>query len=499
MAIRSRRPLASAGLVALAVLGSGAAIAFVLEILLEWLLGNAAAHGLRIALTFVGYDIAIGLVLLVAIAVRLAVDHRLRAPRPADRPPVSILIAAYQEEDCIVDTVTRAAASLEHGHDVEIIVGDDGSDDGTLRALQEAFSLGTPGEGGARRGVVVTRAGERVPLVVLAQPHRGKGATLNALAAAARHPVLITLDADTWPEAGAIDRLAAAFVDPGVGVAAGVVMVKNGRANWLTLHQSAEYLKNALVRIGWASLGGLDQVPGAFSGIRAELLREAGGFPTDSLTEDYEVTFRVMRAGAARARRGGARPLVVCVSEARVWTDGPTTFAGFIRQRTRWFAGFLSTLYRFRGLVFGAHTGAFGFVRLPLKVLDAVLPLLAFASLAVLLHGGLGGISRVSRASLVLFGVRWAWDLFVYALASIAAARLGRRDEDLAASSSPGPVLAWLGTATEALSFVWLKHIATLRGFSWAARRVRTWESSRVPAPAHSPASRGRKRALSAR
>ena len=486
MAVGSRRPLVGAGLVALAVLGSGATIAFLLESLLEWLLGGVASHGLRIAVVFVGYDLAIGLVLLPAIAVRLACDRRLVA-RPAEVTPVSILVAAYQEEACIVDTVARAAASLERGHEgVEIVVGDDGSTDGTLRALGKAFSLGEPGERGARRGVVITPSGARVPLVVLSLPHRGKGATLNALAAVARHPVLVTLDADTWPEAGAIDGLAAAFVDPRVGMAAGVVMVKNGRSNWLTRHQSAEYLKNALVRIGWASLGGLDQVPGAFSGIRAELLRSAGGFPTDSLTEDYEVTFRVMRAGAASVRQGGVLPLVVCVTEARVWTDGPTTFSGFVRQRTRWFAGFLSTLYRFRGLLFEPGTGTFGFVRLPLKVLDAVLPLLAFASLAVLLHGGIEGVARVSRASLFLFAVRWMWDLFVYALATFAAAHLGRPDHELASSSSPGPVLAWLGTATEALSFVWLKHVATLRGFSWAARRARTWEGSRASPPSES-------------
>ena len=56
---------------------------------------------------------------------------------------------------------------------------------------------------------------------------------------------------------------------------AGVVTVGNARGgNWLALHQHAEYVKNAVQRVGWAALGGLEQVPGAFAALRAE---RAGG------------------------------------------------------------------------------------------------------------------------------------------------------------------------------------------------------------------------------
>jgi cellulose synthase/poly-beta-1,6-N-acetylglucosamine synthase-like glycosyltransferase len=125
-----------------------------------------------------------------------------------------------------------------------------------------------------------------------------------------------------------------------------VVSIANGRENWLTGNQSAEYLKNALVRIAWASLGGLDQLPGAFTGVRTDVFHAAGGFPEDSLTEDYELAYRVMAFGVRRGRP----PEVACVLRAQVFTHGPSTTRGFIRQRTRWFAGFLTTLARFRSM-----------------------------------------------------------------------------------------------------------------------------------------------------
>ena len=267
--------------------------------------------------------------------------------------------------------------------------------------------------------------------------------------------------------------LARAFVDDEVDIATGVVSIRNGRSGWLLANQSAEYLKNTWVRIAWSSLGALEQVPGAFSGIRAPLFAAAGGFPTDSLTEDYELTFRCIVQGLVRGRA----PVVVVVPAAQVFTDGPGTVAGFIRQRTRWFAGFLTTLFRFRALIGRRGTGAFGLVRLPLKLVDAVLPGIALASLVVLVSGGVHAAFGVMRVSVALFAIRWVWDVFVYACATSSSHRLG--SPDMSATAAPPPVVGWLLTAFEALTYVWFKHFAALRGIVWAVRRVQTWETSR--------------------
>jgi cellulose synthase/poly-beta-1,6-N-acetylglucosamine synthase-like glycosyltransferase len=483
-AARARRPLVAPVLalllLALAVVVAGAGI----ELLALWVLDAPVAPSLHVAVFFVAFDLATGGVLLAAVARRLAL-HR-AAPVDADPPPISVLIAAYNEagggDHGVVATVRAVAA--ETGVTMEILVGDDGSEDGTYQELVSAFGLEREGSDAHVSAGHVLPGG--VPVRVFRFPHAGKGATLNALAAHASHEVLVTMDADTSPGRDALARLASAFLDPAVESAAGVVSVRNARSV-LTRHQYAEYVKNSIVRIGWSALGALEQVPGAFAGVRRDAFRAVGGFPVDSLTEDYELTYRLV----ARGRTLGRVPVVVTVLEAQAFTDVPPTVRGFVRQRTRWFAGFLSTLYRFKHLIGRPGAGGFGVVRLPLKLVDAVLPILAFTSLLVLVRGVASSSVSLSRVAVGIFLVRWLWDLFFYGVAVRFSRRLG--DRDYTRRVAPEGWRGWLYTATEALTYVWLKHASTLRAYSWAVRRVRTWEPSRDRAlvleerPSHAP------------
>ena len=211
------------------------------------------------------------------------------------------------------------------------------------------------------------------------------------------------MDADTSPADGALAHLASAFLDPRVESAAGVVTVRNA-TSLLTRHQYAEYVKNSIIRIGWSALGALEQVPGASPGCARDAFRAVGGFPVDSLTEDYELTYRLVDRGVALGRV----PVVVTVPRAQAFTDVPVTVRGFVRQRTRWFAGFLSTLFRFRHLIGRRGAGGFGIVRLPLKLLDAVLPVLAFASLVVIVRGASSPVLSLSRVAIGIFVLRSA-------------------------------------------------------------------------------------------
>jgi hypothetical protein len=210
--------------------------------------------------------------------------------------------------------------------------------------------------------------------------------------------------------------------------------------------------------------------------MRAASFREAGGFPVDSLTEDYEMTYRLVRRGVAVGRI----PVVVFVPGAQAFTDVPTTYRGFVRQRTRWFAGFLSTLLRFRHLIGRRAAGGFGVVRLPLKLVDAVLPLLAFASLVVVVRGVSSPVASLSRVALGIFLTRWLWDLSFYGIALGLSRPFG--DPELTARFAPASWQGWLGTAAESVTYIWLKHASVLRAYGWAVRRVRTWEPSRETA-----------------
>jgi glycosyltransferase involved in cell wall biosynthesis len=404
--------------------------------------------GLGIALFFVAQEL--GTTLLVAgLAARGLATDRARGGSRA-RVAVSVIVAAYDEASCILDTLRSVRA--QEGVELDLIVADDGSRDGTAELVERTF-------GAAVR--------------VLRLPHGGKGAALEAARRIARHPVLVTLDADTTLAPDALARLVAPFADARVEAVAGAV-VPRASSECLVRFQVTEYLKNTLLRRGWSALDALEQVPGAFAAIRASALANAGGFPVDSLTEDYEVAYRLYAAAA----REGRRIRVPTVVDARAYTEPPRTLAGLVRQRTRWFAGFLSTLFRFRRLVLRPSAGTFGLVRLPLKLLDAVLPPVGLFSLVVLVMGVLSGEPAITALSAVLLAVRASTDALVHALA-IRAHREARHADDPV--PAPSTASLWATALLEAWSFAWLKQLAVLRAYPFALKRVRTWEPSREP------------------
>ncbi len=108
--------------------------------------------------------------------------------------------------------------------------------------------------------------------------------------------------------------------------------------------------------------------------------------------EDYELIHRLHRA---RARSGARRRKCASSGAAFASTDAPATIPAFLRQRRRWFAGFLQTQYWNRDIVGDPRYGALGLAMLPFKCLDAAAPLYgltAFALFAALAATGRVGV-----------------------------------------------------------------------------------------------------------
>lgn len=438
------------------VFGASAALAS-LELLAAWLTPHVDA-GLHVALALVAWELAVqGLVMHAALWRR---DER----APASPLAVSVLVAAWNEEKDIVATVRSILA--QEGVSLEVIVADDGSTDRTREVLREAFVLTDAGEG------TLADASARVRVATL--PHRGKGAALESARRLARHPILVTVDADTVLGPGAIERLARVFVDPAVEAAAGSVVVRDAD-DVLSRFQHLEYLKTTLVRYGWSQLGMLEQVPGAFAALRASAVEHAGGFPTDSLTEDYEVMFRLY----ARAAEEGRRIRVPTVPEACAYTEPPRTLGGLSRQRTRWFAGFLVTLARFRALALDPQADAFGLVRLPIKWIDAILPLWSLGSLTVVVGVALAAPAsarlEVSALGVALVLVRLGVDL----AQTFLALRLHARAPSRLPSREPRAALTWAHALLEAFTYTWLRQLLVVRAYAFALTKARVWETAR--------------------
>ncbi|MFB8201802.1 bifunctional polysaccharide deacetylase/glycosyltransferase family 2 protein [Kitasatospora purpeofusca] len=297
-----------------------------------------------------------GRLLLLAAA---AAAHRRRTAgraRPDPGLPVSVVVPAYNEQETIAACVR---ALLAGGcPDIDVVVVDDGSGDGTAAAAR-------------------TVADPRVR--VLTQPNRGKPAALNAGVAHAAHDLILMVDADTVLAPGAVARLIADFADPSVGAVAGNTKVAN-RTGLLPLWQHLEYVMSfGLERRLFDLLGASPTVPGAIGAFRREALESCGGISADTLAEDTDIAMALCRAGWR----------VVYRSDAHAATHVPTTVRALWHQRYRWAYGTLQSVWKHRRAVKepGA-AGRLGRRTLPYLVLfQLVLPLAAPAVDAAALYG----------------------------------------------------------------------------------------------------------------
>ena len=280
---------------------------------------------------------------------------------PAFRPPVSVIVAAYNEEKVIARTVESI---LRNGYgDLELVIVDDGSQDATLEVLRRDFS-GRPN------------------VRILSQPNGGKSSALNNAIAHARHELLIALDADTIFRAGTIQKLVRHFADPQVGAVSGNARVGN-RNRWITRFQSIEYIYGFnLDRRALDLLNAITVVPGAVGAWRKGLILQMGGFGDDTLAEDTDLTLKIRRAGyRIRYEQDGV-----------AFTEAPEDTRGLAKQRFRWAFGTLQAAWKHRDALFVPKYGSLGFVALPsiwiFQVLLSALSPFAEVAMIVALFAG---------------------------------------------------------------------------------------------------------------
>jgi cellulose synthase/poly-beta-1,6-N-acetylglucosamine synthase-like glycosyltransferase/peptidoglycan/xylan/chitin deacetylase (PgdA/CDA1 family) len=266
---------------------------------------------------------------------------------------VSVLIPAFNEEKVIVSTVEGILAS--DYPNLEVLVIDDGSKDHTAYIVKSHFMRD------ARVGVISV-------------PNGGKANALNVGLNNAHGEVVVALDADTHFNPDTISRLVRWFADAEVGAVAGNAKVGN-RVNMITRWQALEYIvAQNLERRALSAIGVLTVVPGAVGAWRRSVLAELGGFPSDTLAEDQDLTIALQTRGY-RVRFD---------SGAIAWTEAPVTVKGLAKQRFRWAYGTLQCLWKYRRITFHPRHGELGMVALPQVWLFQIL-LTALAPVADLL------------------------------------------------------------------------------------------------------------------
>ncbi len=259
---------------------------------------------------------------------------RRERPSDADGLSVSVLIPAYNEAKVIAVSIRQILASTHPN--VSITVIDDGSTDGTGAVVRENFA------DDPRVTLITTRNG-------------GKARAINLGLSHATGDIVVVLDADTQFEPRTISRLVRWFANPQVGAVAGNAKVGN-RINILTRWQALEYVTaQNLERRALATLGCITVVPGAVGAWRREAIVELGGFPSDTLAEDQDLTILVQRAGYK----------VLFDQDAIAWTEAPDTMSGLAKQRFRWAFGTLQCLWKHRRVNLNPFYGSLGLIAMP--------------------------------------------------------------------------------------------------------------------------------------
>jgi cellulose synthase/poly-beta-1,6-N-acetylglucosamine synthase-like glycosyltransferase len=390
---------------------------------------------------------------------RRAVLTATPSAQQGELPALAVLIAARNERSGMPATLAELARQVRPGD--EVLVVDDGSTDDTLAWLQQAYALVWQDD--------LAHSPNHPWLRVQRQVNRGKARSLNTALTLTTAPVVMTIDADTLPDAGALDAVRRSFSDPAVEVACGVLrpLCQHGWSTWFfAIFQRLEYRRSYLWRMGWMRDRTLVLVSGAFAVFRRPLLEEVGGFDPLSKAEDYELLFRLHAAAAKRGQVLGA----VVISDARAITDAPGTVRQFLRQRTRWFAGFIETMVRHRGMVGNPACGRLGTYHLLVKTVDLLLPLyglLAVILLAVYLIAG----GEIHAWILILLLGKLAYDLALH-LWSMVLHRRWQGDGGI----TVGTLIA---TLLEPIAFQPLRQLGAACGWIAYLRRRIDWAPQR--------------------
>ncbi len=165
-------------------------------------------------------------------------------PPTQDLPHVSLIVAAYDEEEVIAAKVANALALDYPRERLELIVASDGSNDATAERARTA---------GAD--------------LVLELPRGGKLAAQNAAADGASGEILAFSDANSAWGADALHRLVAPFAEPKVAYACGQVRFLDADGDNL---EGAYWRYEMAVREMESSLAGITAGNGAIYAVRAD-------------------------------------------------------------------------------------------------------------------------------------------------------------------------------------------------------------------------------------
>lgn len=326
---------------------------------------------LAIAYTYAGYPVV------VALAARL-LDRKVR--KGAWIPSMSVVIAAYDEEDAIQDRILNLLSANYPAHKLEIVVASDGSTDGTVR---EASALGI----------------DRVRVLDL--PRRGKAAALAEGVRRARGDILVFTDANTIFRPDALLLLAINFDDPDVGGVAGRTeyrprrdVVASGKG------ESLYWRYDTWLKERESLTGSVVSAHGGMYAIRRELFRPV---EDPAVTDDFAISTAVV----AQGRRLVFEPRAVGFEEPM--DESGSEFRRRVRLMTRGIRGVLLRRQLLDPFRFGFYAVALASRKVLRRLVPVALPVLLVLSWMLASTGPLYAAAALTMTGVGLLSLAgWA-------------------------------------------------------------------------------------------
>jgi 1,2-diacylglycerol 3-beta-glucosyltransferase len=242
------------------------------------------------------------------------------------RPWVTLMVAARNEAPVIGATVSGLAGqdySSGGKARFDVLVVDDGSTDGTGDLAREAASEPTaPG-----RVRVVRREPGDGP--------RMKAAALTFAHADAHGDVIGVVDADARVTSDFLARVMAAWrADPGAAAIQVQRRSRNLEHGWIAAAQDEELLMDMASQCGRHATDGTAELRGNGMFVRRATLESIGGWNPGALTEDLDLSTRLVAAGER----------IALAPQAEVGEEAVVTLPALWRQRLRWAEGSLRRL-----------------------------------------------------------------------------------------------------------------------------------------------------------
>lgn len=244
----------------------------------------------------------------------LAVMDWLTAPKPPpvgqERPPIDVIVPAYNEAEVIVETLEAIdVAAGRYGGPVHITICNDGSTDDTQELIE----------------ATVARFHHATAAVVLGG-HEGKSAALNRALAETTADIVVRIDADTLVDEWSLYYIPRWFRYPDVGMVEAMMFPRWRRSVFPHMRLFEELKQFGYNHRTIQTVDGVNVVPGVFTAFRRDVAVELEGFTVGMNGEDGDFTLRFSRMGY----RSIMDPKVV------VHEDVPPTYPEIREQRVRW-------------------------------------------------------------------------------------------------------------------------------------------------------------------